>query len=55
MNQTEIINALQFVKVSTTHSGEQSNIQSSGHLTQASCKLLIVQLERDGFEIVKRR
>lgn len=50
-----VIDALQFVKVATTHNGKPSNIQQSGHLTELSCKMLIVELEQCGYKIVEVR
>ena len=52
---SDAIGAMQFVKVATTHDGGPSNIQSSGHLTAISCKILLVELRRSGFEIAKKR
>jgi hypothetical protein len=51
--EQDIIHHLQFVKVSTTHDGQPSNVQQSGHLTATSCKMLIVELERYGYRITK--
>lgn len=53
MDDVDLIHALQFVKVSTSHDGSPSNIQQSGHLTEISCKLLLVELKRAGFKIAK--
>ena len=50
---SDIIGHLQFVKVAVTHDGGPSNIQSSGHLTTASCATLLIELRRNGYFIEK--
>lgn len=47
----EIIEALRFVKVAV----REGIHDYAGYLLPISGKMLLVQLERDGFEIIKRR
>lgn len=51
--ENELFTWLQFVKVTVTHDGQQSNVSQSGHLTALSCRMLVVELERHGFQIVR--
>ena len=48
---SDIISHLQFVKVSVTHDGGPSNIESSGYLTTASGAMLLAELRRNGYII----
>ncbi len=50
---SDIIGHLQFVKVSVTHDGGPSNVQSSGYLTTVSAAMLLAEIRRHGYFIEK--
>jgi hypothetical protein len=49
-----VVDALRFVKVSITHDWPSGlEPAGNGYLTGASCAMLVLELRRGGYEIVK--